>query len=114
MPLRALGYVDRDPAARAQRQDTPWWRRAPNCGAQLKRLMLQKQWPELLDRVEQAFAEGAIFWLDLQYYAFTAQDQAGGAYGRARDSACHRLRTHARTPARPRSTGLHGRHTVCG
>ncbi|KDP88609.1 hypothetical protein CF70_029435, partial [Cupriavidus sp. SK-3] len=48
--------------------------------AQLKRLMLQKQWPELLDRVEQAFAEGANhFWLDLQYYAFTAQDQAGGA-----------------------------------
>ncbi|WP_354685086.1 type VI secretion system protein TssA [Cupriavidus necator] len=54
--------------------------------AQLKRLVLQKQWPELLDRVEQAFAEGANhFWLDLQYYAFTAQDQAGGGYARARD-----------------------------
>ncbi len=49
--------------------------------AQLKRLMLQKQWPELLDRVEQAFAEGANhFWLDLQVYAFTAQEQAGGQY----------------------------------
>lgn len=54
--------------------------------AQLKRLMLQKQWPELLDRVEQAFAEGANhFWLDLQYYAFTAQDYAGGEYARVRD-----------------------------
>lgn len=54
--------------------------------AQLKRLLLQRQWPELLDRVEQAFAEGANhFWLDLQYYAFTAQDQAGGEYTRVRD-----------------------------
>jgi type VI secretion system protein VasJ len=54
--------------------------------AQLKRLMLQKQWPELLDRVEQAFSEGANhFWLDLQYYAFTGQDQAGGEYARVRD-----------------------------
>ena len=54
--------------------------------AQLKRLMLQKQWPELLDRIELAFAEGANhFWLDLQYYAFTAQDQAGGEYARVRD-----------------------------
>lgn len=54
--------------------------------AQLKRLLLQKRWPELLDRVEHAFAEGANhFWLDLQYYAFTAQDQAGGEYARVRD-----------------------------
>ena len=54
--------------------------------AHMKRLILQKQWPELLDRVEQAFAEGANhFWLDLQYYAFTAQDQAGGQYTRVRD-----------------------------
>ena len=54
--------------------------------AHLKRLMLQKQWPELLDRVEAAFAEGANhFWLDLQYYAFTAQEQAGGEYARVRD-----------------------------
>ncbi|MGN5479818.1 type VI secretion system protein TssA [Cupriavidus basilensis] len=54
--------------------------------AHLKRLMLQRQWPELLDRVEQAFAEGANhFWLDLQYYAFTAQEQAGGQYTRVRD-----------------------------
>jgi type VI secretion system protein VasJ len=54
--------------------------------AHLKRLLLQKQWPELLDRVEAAFAEGANhFWLDLQYYAFTAQEQAGGEYARVRD-----------------------------
>jgi len=56
--------------------------------AQLKRLLLQKQWPELLDRVEQAFAEGANhFWLDLQYYAHTAQEHSGGDYAQARDLA---------------------------
>jgi type VI secretion system protein VasJ len=56
--------------------------------AQLKRLLLQKQWPELLDRIEQAFAEGANhFWLDLQYYAFTAQEQAGGDYAQVRELA---------------------------
>lgn len=54
--------------------------------AHMKRLVLQKQWPELLDRVEQAFAEGANhFWLDLQYFAFTAQEHAGGQYTRVRD-----------------------------
>jgi type VI secretion system protein VasJ len=54
--------------------------------ANLKRLMLQKQWPELLDRVEAAFAEGANhFWLDLQYYAFIAQEQAGGEYAQIRE-----------------------------
>ncbi|PCE27313.1 type VI secretion system ImpA domain-containing protein [Paraburkholderia acidicola] len=56
--------------------------------AHLKRLMLQRQWPELLERVEAAFAEGANhFWLDLQYYAFTAQEQAGGEYAQFRDQA---------------------------
>ncbi len=54
--------------------------------AHLKRLLLQKQWPELLDRVEAAFAEGANhFWLDLQYYAFSAQEQASGEYAQVRD-----------------------------
>lgn len=49
--------------------------------AQLKRLLLQKQWPELLERVELAFAEGVNhFWLDLQCYAHTAQEQSGGDY----------------------------------
>jgi type VI secretion system protein VasJ len=48
--------------------------------------MLQRQWPELLDRVEAAFAEGANhFWLDLQYYAFSAQEQAGREYAQVRD-----------------------------
>jgi type VI secretion system protein VasJ len=56
--------------------------------ANLKRLMLQKQWPELLERVEAAFAEGANhFWLDLQYYAFVAQEQAGGEYAHVRETA---------------------------
>ena len=54
--------------------------------AHLQRLILQKQWPELLDRVEAAFAEGANhFWLDLQYYAFKAQEHAGGEYSQVRD-----------------------------
>ncbi|CAJ0818180.1 type VI secretion system protein TssA [Ralstonia flaminis] len=54
--------------------------------AHLQRLILQKQWPELLERVEAAFAEGANhFWLDLQYYAFKAQEQAGGEYAQVRD-----------------------------
>ena len=54
--------------------------------AHLQRLILQKQWPELLERVEAAFAEGANhFWLDLQYYAFKAQEQAGGEYAHVRD-----------------------------
>lgn len=46
--------------------------------ATLKRLLLQKQWPELLERVEAAFAEGANhFWLDLQHAAFVAQEHLG-------------------------------------
>ncbi|WP_150696060.1 type VI secretion system protein TssA [Pandoraea terrae] len=54
----------------------------------LKRLMLQKQWFELLDSVESAFAEGANhFWLDLQYYAFSAQEQADGEYAQVRELA---------------------------
>jgi type VI secretion system protein VasJ len=55
--------------------------------ANLKRLLLQKQWPEILERVESAFAEGANhFWLDLQYYAFVAQEQAGGEYAQVRET----------------------------
>jgi type VI secretion system protein VasJ len=56
--------------------------------ANLKRLLLQKQWPQLLEQVESAFAEGANhFWLDLQYYAFFAQEQAGGEYAQVRETA---------------------------
>lgn len=52
----------------------------------LKRLLLQKHWPELLERVEAAFAEGANhFWLDLQYYAFVAQEHAGDKMAPVRD-----------------------------
>jgi type VI secretion system protein VasJ len=56
--------------------------------ASLKRLLLQKQWTQLLEQVESAFAEGANhFWLDLQYYAFVAQEQAGGEYAPVRETA---------------------------
>ncbi|WP_277188038.1 type VI secretion system protein TssA [Caballeronia sp. BR00000012568055] len=55
--------------------------------ADLKRLLLQKQWFELLDKIELAFAEGANhLWLDLQYYAFVAQEQAGGEYAQVRET----------------------------
>lgn len=54
----------------------------------LKRLLLQKQWPELLERVEAAFAEGVNhFWLDLQHYAFVAQEHAGHDYAAVREMA---------------------------
>jgi type VI secretion system protein VasJ len=56
--------------------------------AQFKRLLLQKQWVELLESIETAFAEAANhFWLDLQSYAFTAQEHAGGYYALIRDQA---------------------------
>jgi type VI secretion system protein VasJ len=56
--------------------------------AQLKRAFVQKQWLELLDKVELAFAEGANhFWIDLQYYASIAQEQAGENYAPVRDLA---------------------------
>jgi type VI secretion system protein VasJ len=55
---------------------------------QLKRAFVQKQWLELLDKVELAFAEGANhFWIDLQYYASIAQEQAGENYAPVRDLA---------------------------
>ncbi|NWB91950.1 type VI secretion system protein TssA [Pseudomonas agarici] len=41
--------------------------------AQLKRLYLQQSWAELLDQVEQVYAEGVNhFWLDLQWYLYQA------------------------------------------
>jgi type VI secretion system protein VasJ len=61
----------------------------------LKRLLLQKQWPELRERVEAAFAEGANhFWLDLQYYAHMACENSGGPDAVVRDQIaidCARL-----------------------
>jgi type VI secretion system protein VasJ len=49
---------------------------------QLKRLVLQKQWHELLERVEGAFMEGVNhLWLDLQYFQHVALDHVGPPYG---------------------------------
>jgi len=46
-----------------------------------KRLVLQKQWHELLERVEGAFTEGANhLWFDLQYFQHTALEQVGPPY----------------------------------
>jgi type VI secretion system protein VasJ len=53
---------------------------------QMKRLLLQKQWHELLERVEGAFMEGANhLWLDLQYFQLVALDHAGPPYNLWRD-----------------------------
>lgn len=50
-------------------------------GPQFKRLILQKQWHEVLDRVEGAFMEGANhLWLDLSYFQHVALDHAGTPY----------------------------------
>jgi type VI secretion system protein VasJ len=48
---------------------------------QLKRLVLQKQWYELLERVEAAFMEGVNHvWFDLQYFQHVALDHIGSPY----------------------------------
>ncbi|CAN7295603.1 type VI secretion system protein TssA [Trinickia sp. LjRoot230] len=48
---------------------------------QMKRLVLQKQWHELLERVEAAFTEGANhLWFDLQYFQHVALDHVGAPY----------------------------------
>src|ERR1700687_3164979 len=65
---------------------------------QMKRLVLQKQWHELLERVEGAFMEGVNhLWFDLQYFQHVALDHAtspslasgrgtsSGAYGAWRE-----------------------------
>lgn len=53
---------------------------------QYRRLVLQKQWHELLERVEGAFTEGANhLWFDLQCFQHTALDHAGGPYTEWRD-----------------------------
>ncbi|MBY4869462.1 type VI secretion system protein TssA [Burkholderia sp. Bp9017] len=54
---------------------------------QMKRLVLQKHWHELLERVEGAFLEGVNhLWFDLQYFQHVALDHAGSPY-----SACREL-----------------------
>ncbi|CAB3769820.1 type VI secretion system protein TssA [Paraburkholderia solisilvae] len=53
---------------------------------QLKRLVLQKQWHTLLERVEGAFMEGANhLWLDLQYFQHVALDHIGAPYAMWRE-----------------------------
>jgi len=53
---------------------------------QFRRLVLQKQWPELLERVEGAYMEGVNhLWLDLQYFQHVALDHAGSPYTQWRD-----------------------------
>jgi len=48
---------------------------------QMKRLVLQKQWHELLERVEGAFMEGVNhLWFDLQCVQHTALDHLGAPY----------------------------------
>ncbi|VVE88364.1 type VI secretion system ImpA domain-containing protein [Pandoraea bronchicola] len=52
----------------------------------LKRLVLQKQWIEVLERVEDAYLEGANhYWLDLQYFQHMALERAGHPYDGWRD-----------------------------
>ncbi|MDO1509200.1 MULTISPECIES: type VI secretion system protein TssA [unclassified Neisseria] len=59
----------------------------------LKRLVLEKQWLDLLERVEIAFLEGANhYWLDLQYYAWQGQKALGGMYATQIDSALYELK----------------------
>ncbi|TKC78928.1 type VI secretion system protein TssA [Trinickia terrae] len=53
---------------------------------QFKRLVLQKQWHELLERIEGAFMEGANhLWFDLQHFLHIALDHAGEPYTTWRD-----------------------------
>jgi type VI secretion-associated protein, VC_A0119 family len=48
---------------------------------QMKRLVLQKHWHELLERVEGAFMEGVNhLWFDLQYFQHVALDHVGAPY----------------------------------
>ncbi|MBF5014514.1 type VI secretion system protein TssA [Burkholderia pseudomultivorans] len=52
----------------------------------LKRLVLQKQWHELLERVEGAFMEGVNhLWFDLQYFQHVALDHVGAPYSAWRE-----------------------------
>ncbi|MBR8311949.1 type VI secretion system protein TssA [Burkholderia dolosa] len=53
---------------------------------QMKRLVLQKQWHELLERIEGAFMEGVNhLWFDLQYFQHVALDHVGTPYSTWRE-----------------------------
>ncbi|WP_233834745.1 type VI secretion system protein TssA [Paraburkholderia sp. ZP32-5] len=57
---------------------------------QMKRLVLQKQWHELLERVEGAFMEGVNhLWFDLQYFQHVALDHVGAPSQRGTSSGAH-------------------------
>jgi type VI secretion system protein VasJ len=52
----------------------------------MKRLVLQKQWHELLERIEGAFMEGVNhLWFDLQYFQHVALDHVGAPYSTCRE-----------------------------
>lgn len=58
----------------------------PELRQQMKRLVLQKQWNELLERVEGAFMEGVNhLWFDLQYFQHIALDNVGAPYSMWRE-----------------------------
>jgi type VI secretion system protein VasJ len=58
----------------------------PELRAQMKRLVLQKQWNELLERVEGAFMEGVNhLWFDLQYFQHVALDHVGSPHNTWRE-----------------------------
>ncbi|MFM0226314.1 type VI secretion system protein TssA [Paraburkholderia dipogonis] len=53
---------------------------------QMRRLVLQKHWHELLERVEGAFMEGVNhLWFDLQYFQHIALDHVGAPYNTWRE-----------------------------
>lgn len=83
VPPHDGGGITRVPAPRTELRTT------------LKRLLQQKQWLELRERAETAFAEGANhFWLDLQYYAHVAHEHVSGDGAMMRDQVamdCARL-----------------------
>jgi type VI secretion system protein VasJ len=57
---------------------------------QMKRLVLQKQWHELLERVEGAFMEGVNhLWFDLQYFQHVALDHVGAPSQRGASASAH-------------------------
>lgn len=60
--------------------------------AQLKRLHLQQSWSELIDQVEQMYAEGVNhFWLDLQWYLHQALSKSAEPYKTWADMVKHDL-----------------------
>lgn len=64
----------------------------PELRQQLKRMELQKQWPELLEKIESLFTESTShFWFDLQYFQHVALTRAGPPYSGWADLFCRDL-----------------------